>query len=217
MPHQSPFDEDVYREWERQSVFASPEPTPEEARAIWAALFERVYVGGRWTCDPVSATLVTSAGVSHAMRQGKPDEAERLAGLFLQFDREKCDWVDWTWHWNTLGTAILLQGREEEAIQHWEAFHAIEPGEARMHHVLVRNALLDILHTLGLEAPCTEAMRQYVSLVVSRYRGCKRASLLAARAETNLDLEAALQRTFIGRTTRPLAPGVVVECRREPD
>lgn len=202
--HKSPFDPDVAAEW-NAIVFSEPPMAEEEAVERWGALFARTYVDGRWTCNPDSAGLVTSVGWSQAMRAKRYSDAEALCRLCLAFDRSEWDVVCFEDNWVHLGAAILMQGRVLEALGHWESFEPIPPSGARTANILVRNWLRCCLFHFDKDQQPDNDLRAYVSRLLLKFKGCKRAAAKALVATTNAELLMQLERTYKDGTTRDSA------------
>ncbi len=194
--HRSPFDEWVFNEWLPLTSIAEKLLSEAEQRSGWEALFARTYIQGKWRCNADSASLVTSLGVTQALIDGRYGDAEQLARLFLSMDPTACDPVYWNWHWVKLGVAVLLQGRVDEAIDHWNAYQPTRKSDTRLLAFHLRTDLLDCLHSMGSEHNCESRLRQFVSQLVSQLTKRKGVAVRALRATTNAELMAALTETF---------------------
>ncbi|MBV6457802.1 MAG: hypothetical protein HONBIEJF_00922 [Fimbriimonadaceae bacterium] len=171
----------------------------------WEALFARTYADGKWTCNPDSAGLVTSLGWDQAMRAERYADAEALARLFLAFDRSQCDGVSWEYHWFLLGSAIIMQGRVREAIEHWESFEPVGTFGARSASVSARNELYSCLCSSDPNQSADPNLLAFVSRLLLKFKGCKRAAAKALVAATNAELLVQLERTYKDGTTRDSA------------
>jgi hypothetical protein len=202
--HQSPFSDDVHREWERLvfrvKELSGPEdrePPPERVEG-WRRLYERTFRDGEWLVSSPDASLVASLGVTIALRQRRFEDALVLARQYLDHpEAESDDRITRQGMMVRAAMAELLTGRTDEGIGRLLDVLRSEPRNGSQSGRLdIRVDLYWVLQELGWEEPADPRLVRFVGRLLQGWRGKSDKAPLAAACRTHGDIARLLDSTY---------------------
>ncbi len=198
MPASSPFTDWVYEAWEELVLDKGDKLSLEEKRQKWSILHQACYVTGEWTVGLEDSRLVASLGSTLAMQSGEYMVArDLLRELFAHKGLTEESLFDIEHNWSLVREAIadILCGNVADAIERIrKPLH--HPDRQKVFLNIVRNDLIDVVHTLGLENQADEEIVTFVAEIVGCYKGLKRLSMKVRTYRTYSELCSALDQTF---------------------
>lgn len=197
MSRKSPFTEWVFSAWDELVLDKGAKLSLDERRSRWLGLYHRTYVDGKWIVGVDDAALVASLGETVAMIA---DEYERARDLLRQFflhpDLTPKQLVrEYESLFIREAIADILCDNVEAAIDRLRRA-LYEPGRKRLFVNVLRNDLLNLVNTLGLDNAADSRITEFAAEVVGCYQGLKRVSRKIAANATNGELSEALLTTF---------------------
>lgn len=198
MPHESPFDERVYREWEDLTMRGDLMAVDEmEARA--KRLYDSCFAEGAWNVAVMDAALVTGLGVKVALQSMRYPEAVEIARRYLERPDAHTDEASWDHLRCRLGSALILSGAMSEGLDTLSHVLRAAAGPLAYRQVIVRNELLAILSLLGEKATTPANLKAFISNLFSGWEGHREKAQSAASATQNEEFYRLLDSTYPAR------------------